>query len=126
MKRLIQRPLALSIVLVLLLAIALAWNFRRTSPQRAARAIWFEHEQVLSFAAMGKPVNLSDFRAAALFFNKLTGINVPVDHSAFIDAMPNQETAAALEPLRRWYAENKDRLYWDEERQEIMLAPENE
>lgn len=30
----------------------------------------------------------------------------------------------ALEPLRRWYAQNKDRLYWDEEQDEVRLAPE--
>jgi hypothetical protein len=38
--------------------------------------------------------------------------------------MPAKDTPAALEPLRRWYAENQDRLYWDEEQSEVRLANE--
>jgi hypothetical protein len=34
----------------------------------------------------------------------------------------SEDTATALEPLRRWYGENKSRLYWDEERGEVRLA----
>lgn len=86
--------------------------------------MWRNHERVLSDVAIGKRVNLDDFEEAVRFFENLTKITVPVDHSTFIDAMPTKDTATALEPLRRWYSENQDRLYWDEEKHEVRLAPE--
>lgn len=74
--------------------------------------------------AIGKRVNLDDFEAAVLFFEKLTPITVPSNHSTFIYAMPTKDTATALAPLRRWYSENKNDLYWDEEHNEVRLDSE--
>lgn len=124
MKKIFSGPLAASVILVGVLVLIFAWNFKRTAPQREAHAIWHEHERVISDIAEGKRVDLEAFEEAVIFFWKLTRVTVPSNHSTFIYAMPTKETATALEPLRRWYAENKSRLYWDEERGEVRLAPE--
>lgn len=123
MKKIFSGQLAASVILVGVLVLIFAWNFERTATQREAHAIWHEHERVISDIAIGKRVNLHDFEESVRFFEKLAKITVPSDHSTFIDVMPTKDTATALEPLRRWYADNKSRLYWDEERGEVRLAP---
>lgn len=124
MRKFVPTPLFSSLLFLLALFLALAWQYERTAPQRIAREIWQDHEQVVNDAAQGKSVNLTDFSDAALFFGKLTGIDVPGDHSTYIDWMPNKDTATAVEPLRRWYAENKDRLYWDDQMKRVRLSDE--
>jgi hypothetical protein len=99
--------------------------YRETSPQRKGRAIWKEHERVVIDAANGRRIDLNEFSEATLFFERLTGINVPSEHSTFVDAIPNKNTGSALEPLRCWYEENRDRLYWDDQRREVMLTGRN-
>lgn len=80
------------------------------------------HELVVEAAARGEPVDLKDFRKAAVFFDELTRITVPGEHSPLIDWMPNKDTASALLPLRRWYAKNRDRLYWDDQSKRVRLS----
>lgn len=109
---------------IMLLLLGLAWRYKQAIPERAAREVWREHEQVVSDAAEGKRVDLNDFADAALFFAKLTGINVPGDHSTIIDWMPNKDTGTALVPLRRWYAQHHHRLYWDEESKSVKVRLE--
>ncbi|HKI00775.1 MAG TPA: hypothetical protein VKK31_02230 [Thermoanaerobaculia bacterium] len=121
MKAIITSPRSLSVLCFFAIFLVLVLIYEQTIPQRTAHEIWRRHEQVVSDAAAGKHIDLNDFSDAALFFVKLTGINVPGEHSTYIDWMPNQDTATALEPLRRWYAQNKDRLYWDEMRKEVKL-----
>lgn len=108
---------------IFVLMLLMAWYLNYTGPQREAQEIWRKHEHVISEVAAGKRVNLDDFEAAVHFFEKLTKISVPSNHSTFIDAMPTQETATSLIPLRRWYAENGNRLYWDKEQHEVKLGP---
>lgn len=124
MRKIFSGPLAASVILVGVLVLIFAWNFNRTAPQRKAHAIWHEHERVISDIAEGKRVDLDAYEEAVIFFERLAKIDVPSNHSPFVYAMPTKDTATALEPLRRWYAENKNRLYWDEERGEVRLTPE--
>ena len=124
MKPALTKSPVLYVALVAALILIFEWNRERTAPRRQAQEIWHQHERVLSDLAMEKRVDLDEFHEAVLFFEKLTNITVPSDHSLFIDSMPIQDTAAALEPLRGWYAKNKHRLYWDEENNEVRLTPE--
>lgn len=123
MRKAFSGPLVPFATLLTALLLILAWTRQCTAPQRQAHEIWHEHEQVISDIAMEKRVDLDAYGEAVFFFEKLTKITVPSNRSPFIDAMPTKDTATALEPLRRWYAENKSRLYWDEERGEVRLAP---
>jgi hypothetical protein len=118
MKNILSRPLVPAALLVAGVILIVVW----TAPLRKAHAIWEENERVISNVALKKPVDLREFREAAAFFSKLTGITVPMDQNAVFDGFPTEESAAALEPLRRWYAKNKYRLYWDDEREEVRLA----
>jgi hypothetical protein len=124
MKRVFSSPLSAVAIGLATFALLVVWHRDHTAPRREAQEIWREHEGVIVDVAAGKRVNLDDFEAAVRFFEKLTKITVPSNHSTFIDVMPTTDTAASLEPLRRWYAENQDRLYWDEEQYEVRLAPE--
>lgn len=86
--------------------------------------IWTELRVWLYNASMKKGGSLGKYQDACIFFRRLTGIIIPGDYSTYLGArLPNRDTATALEPLRRWYAQNKDRLYWDEEQNEVRLAP---
>lgn len=122
MKRVFSSSFFFTVVGIVVLMLLTVW-YRNTTPRREAQEIWLEHERVISEVAAGKRVNLDDFESAAHFFEKLTKISVPSDHSTFIDRMPTRETATSLIPLRRWYAENGNRLYWDEGRHEVKLDP---
>ena len=124
MKRAFKRSPVLYVALAAALILIFEWNRERTAPRRQAHEIWHQHERVLSDIAMGKRVNLDEFHEAVLFFEKITNITVPSDHSMFIDSMPTQDTASSLEPLRGWYAKNKQRLYWDDESNEVKLTSE--
>ncbi len=124
MKKVFSGPLVPSFMLLAALVLILAWNRQCTAPQRQAREIWHEHERVISDIAKRERVDLEAYEEAVIFFEKLTRITVPSNHSPFVYAMPTKDTATALEPLRRWYHENRSRLYWDEELGEVRLAPE--
>jgi hypothetical protein len=124
MKRAFSSPLAASTLCMVVFVLLVVWYRDCTAPRREAQEIWRGHERVISDVAMGKRVNLDEFESAVRFFEGLTKINVPSNHSTFIDTMPAKDTSAALEPLRRWYAKNQDRLYWDEEQHEVRLAKE--
>lgn len=123
MKKVFSGPLVPCVILLAALVLILAWNRHRTAAQRQALEIWHEHERVISEIAKGERVDLDAYEEAVIFFEKLTSITVPSNHSPFVYAMPTEDTATALEPLRQWYGENKSRLYWDEERGEVRLAP---
>jgi hypothetical protein len=90
--------------------------------QKRAQETWRRHELVVEAAARGEPVDLKVFWKAVVFFNELTGITIPGEHSPLIDWMPNKDTASALQPLRRWYEKNKDRLYWDDQSKRVRLS----
>lgn len=124
MKRVFSSPLAASIIGMAVFMLLVVLYRDHTAPRREAQEIWRDHERVISDIAMGKRVNLEEFEDAVHFFERLTKITVPSNHSTFIDTMPTKDTPAALEPLRRWYAENQDRLYLDEEHHEVRLAKE--
>lgn len=125
MSRLFSRPLVPTTILIAAFVLALAWYRECTGPQRKAQEIWSAHERVIVDVAMKRRVNLGDFQDARYFFEKLTGVDVPGNYSTYLGtSMPNKDTATALEPLRHWYAENQDRLYWDEEQGAVRLAPE--
>lgn len=124
MRRSLAKSPVLYVALVAVIVMIFEWGRERTAPRRQAQEIWHQHERVLSDIAMEKRVDLDEFHEAVLFFEKLTNITVPSDHSMFIDSMPTQDTATALAPLKGWYAKNKDRLYWDEESNEVKLTPE--
>jgi len=66
---------------------------------------------------------LNDFHAACIFFQQIAGISIPGDSSTFVDWYQTSETIKAVEPLRRWYGENKDQLDWDAKRQAVVLKP---
>jgi hypothetical protein len=119
MKEIFYRPL----VPTTLLLASVVLIIDCTAPQRKAHEVWKENEQVIVDLALGKNVYGSDFEQAIKFFHALTDITIPYDQNAVIDYMPIKQSATALKPLRRWYAENKNRLYWDEERHEVRLAP---
>lgn len=124
MKRSFSVSFVLCILLLAAYVVLLAWFRESTAPRRDAQRIWRENEEVILEAGMGKRGSVSEFQDACYFFYKLTGINVPANYSSYLGArFPNKDTATALEPLHHWYAENKDRLYWDEERNEVRLAP---
>lgn len=99
-----------------------SYLYKESAPRRKAREIWREHERVIVDAAQGRHVGSNELWDASLFFWRLTGIDVPSDHSSVIDAIPNKRTGLAAEPLRRWYQENKYRLYWDEKSGEVLLG----
>jgi hypothetical protein len=125
MKRVFSRPLVPSALLLAAVVLLLAWTIERTASKRQAHEIWLANERVIEDAAMRRPGRLSDFEEACHFFWKLTGISVPGNFSTYLGVnLPSKDTATALVPLRRWYAENKDRLYWDKESDEVRLAPE--
>jgi hypothetical protein len=121
MRRKASRPFVYFSAGFIVCLLAFAHFYKEAVPQRKAREIWREHERVVIDAAAGRRVHLDDFADAVLFFERLTGIYVPSEHSTLIDAMPNKDTASAVEPLRRWYQENKYDLYWDEQRREVRL-----
>src|SRR5689334_5237247 len=89
--------------------------YKDAAPRRQAREIWREHERVVVDAAKGRRVWHDEFHDAVLFFERTAGISVPSEHSTFVDSIPTKETGLAVEPIRRWYQENKYRLYWDEQ-----------
>lgn len=120
----VTRSPVLYVALLAALVLLFEWSREYTAPRRQAQEFWHQHERVISDIALGKRVNLDEFHEAVLFFEKLTDITVPSDHSIFIDSMPTEDTATALGPLRGWYAKNKHRLYWDEESNEVKLTPE--
>lgn len=121
MKRVFSSPLAASTIGLVVFVLLVVGYRDYTAPRREAQEIWRDHERVISDVAMGKRVNLDEFEDAVRFFARLTKITVPSNHSTFIDTMPAKDTLAVLKPLRRWYAENQDRLYWDEEQHEVRL-----
>jgi hypothetical protein len=123
MKRIFSSPFSALTIGMAVFVLLVVWYRTYTAPRREAQEIWRSHECVISDVAMGKRVNLDEFEDAVRFFEKLTTIPVPSNHSTFVDTMPTKDTAKALEPLRRWYSENQDRLYWDEEQYEVRLAP---
>jgi hypothetical protein len=88
-----------------------------------AREIWKQHFNVVDAAARKDAVDPERFWEAALFFEKLTGITTPGEHSTLIPYIPTEETGKALTSLSHWYAENQYRLYWDAERKEVALLP---
>ena len=79
-----------------------------------AHAIWHEHLRTIGEIVDGANVSPERFSDAVTFFEQLTGITVPFDHSLASDLYPTKETRSALEPLRSWYHANGHRLYWDE------------
>ena len=124
MRPAISKTQIMSVLLLAVLVLIFVWNRERTAPRRHAQELWHQHERVISDAATGKRVDLDDFDEAVYFFEKLTNIVIPSNHSTYIESMPTKDTGAALEPLRRWYSNNKNRLYWDKEHNEVRLAPE--
>lgn len=89
-----------------------------------AQATFLANERIIEHAARLRDVDLNRFDEASRFVNKLTGISVPGDHNLVADWYPTPETAQAIRPLRRWYAANKDRLYWDESAKMVKLRPQ--
>lgn len=88
-----------------------------------AEALWSKHLETIEHAAQTGYSDRRAFYEACKFFEDLTGITVPFDHSAVADFYPTRDTAKALEPLRAWYAANGDRLLWDETSKAVKLRP---
>jgi hypothetical protein len=108
----------------ILLCIALiAGCLTQDKPQEKAQAIWKTHEQVLLAVSRDEPIDLNEFEEACDFFSRVAGIQVPGNGSSALGWYPTAKTANALGPIQRWYNENKTRLYWDAERQEVVTLP---
>lgn len=108
---------------VLLFITTISCADRSTSARAKAKEIWRQHKAVVEAAARREKVDLDAFHAACIFFENLTGIAVPGDASTLVDWYPTEQTRTAIEPLNKWYSENGDRLYWDEESQTVKLLP---
>jgi hypothetical protein len=114
---------AVPLALVVTLLVLLSCLHPPPPERRKAQEIWQKHESVIEAAALGRPFDLNDFYEACGFVEALTGISVPGDASTEIMWAPTKETVKALEPLRVWYKKNKDLLYWDAEKQVVVLKP---
>lgn len=90
---------------------------------REAQQEWARHEKTLERLASRQRVTIKEFDDAVRFFVPLTGIEVPATQGAIVDIYPTAETTEALPELRRWYADNEERLYWDERSQSVQLRP---
>jgi hypothetical protein len=88
-----------------------------------ARAIWLKHQRVLEGAIKGERTDGDELQEAAIFFYHVAGIIIPGGHSPVIDFYITRETAGVMKPLRIWYKENGDRLYWDEASSKVLLRP---
>lgn len=123
MKRLFFTPLVRYALSIGALALLVAWIHQCTAPQRRAQEVWLSHERVISDVAAGKPGSLTEYQDTYYFFHELTGITIPSNYSSYLGPMPNDASGMVIEELRRWYSENRDRLYWDEEHEKVRLAP---
>ena len=95
-----------------------------TNPMEQAQSVWLEHEQVIAaVAGDGSEFSFADFEEACEFFLRLTGIEVPAEGSYVSIWTPTLESPTVLPELREWYAANKERLYWDSERETVILRP---
>lgn len=83
-------------------------------------AIWKKHERVMEGALAGRPHVIEKFGAACSFFTRLSGIEIR-GNGSFFGWLPNQDTAVDFEKVKIWYAENKDRLYWDEQSKSVQV-----
>ena len=124
MKRIFTTPLVPLALLMAALVLMLVWYREYTEPQRRAREIWLAHERVIADVAMEKPGNLTEYQDAYYFFHDLTGVTIPSSYSSYLGPMPSKASGTALATLQHWYAKNKRRLYWDEERGKVRLARE--
>ena len=88
-----------------------------------ARSLWLKHQRVVEAAARGEVTDVAEFKDAAEFFDQVASIDVPGDHSPVIYWYPNRKTPQAVEPLRRWYQTNGERLYWDQETGKVQVRP---
>jgi hypothetical protein len=86
-----------------------------------AQEVWSRHEAVIVKISRREKVDLKSFEEACLFFENLTGITVPGDHSPVIDWFPTKDTPKALQPLRQWYADHQDQLVWDPASKKVIL-----
>ena len=73
---------------------------------------WTCNRDVLRRASRKKAFSLREFRAAAAFFEELTGLQVDT-RSSHLGPLPGQELRQDIQDLDAWYALNKDKLRWD-------------
>ena len=86
-----------------------------------AVAEWNRNMEILERGLAGRPLHGIEFESACLFFETLTSIPVR-GNGATVGYLPTDETRKDVESLKQWFAKNKGRLYWDEEREEVRLA----
>ncbi len=103
--------------------VVLGCQTRAERGQARAQEEWAKHERLIERAAEGQRVSAQGFAEAHDFFERLTGIGVPADHSALELFYPASDVGRALPPLRKWYAANKERLEWDEVKRQVILRP---
>ncbi len=75
-------------------------------------AAWTCNRDVLRRASRGKPFSLREFRAAAAFFEDLTGLRVD-SRPSHLGAMPGSELRQDVRDLDAWYEANGNKLRWD-------------
>ena len=115
------------LVMLVLMAWALtACPSRQLNSKERAQATWAKHERVLIALRDNQDFNWEEFEEACIFYLDLTGIEVPSDGSYVSAWTPIPESASVLPELREWYANNKERLYWDPENEKVLLkAPQD-
>jgi hypothetical protein len=100
-----------------------------SSPPAKARSeaqqAWKKHESVLEAVATGRQYGPEEFYDACIFFERVAGIQVPGDASTYVDWHPTPDTASALPEIQQWYKAHKNRLYWDAEKEEVILLPQS-
>lgn len=84
-------------------------------------AIWECHRGIVRRAARHKKFTLREYREAAGFFERLTGIAAPAI-STGVGPLPAPGLRQTLKRWDAWYAEHRDSLVWDESRREVAVG----
>lgn len=74
--------------------------------------VWTCNRDVLRRAFRKKPFSLREFRAAAAFFEELTGLQVDT-RASHLGALPGRDLRQDVQDLDDWYELNRDKLSWD-------------
>lgn len=111
----------LNLLVGLLALVTLNCRYDEREARERAQQEWKRNEEIVVRASALEPVDRDRFEEARAFFLELTGISVPVDHSQEVGWYPTRKTGVVIAPLRHWYADHKDELYWDQEDQMVYL-----
>jgi len=125
------RPCWLSIGTVLLCAACTApvREYRCGSPdfriEADPAAVWRCNREVLARVARGKHFTLREYREAAAFMERLTG--VPANSlGSSLGPLPPRNLETRLPEWDAWFVLNGDRLRWDADHRRIVSRPQSE